>query len=118
MAAELLLRESRRDLSWWGFSMPRRLYCGQLYPTSVRFRTAKTGTRPLAWSGAADCFGAMPHYRVYTLAAGNQIVAPPDVIECETDKAAIIEAMILLDGLDVEVWEGARFVTRLRVSDK
>ena len=31
MAAELLLRarvlKPRRDLSWWGFSMPRRLYC-------------------------------------------------------------------------------------------
>ena len=66
----------------------------------------------------ADCFGAMQHYRIYTLAAGNEVVGPPDVIEFETDKEAIIEAMILLDGLDVEVWEGARLVKRLCASGK
>lgn len=60
----------------------------------------------------------MPQYRIYTLASGNRIVAPPDLIECATDAEAIREARILLDGLDVKVWQGARIVVRLRPSDK
>jgi hypothetical protein len=60
----------------------------------------------------------MPEYRFYTLKSGNRLAAPPDVIECDSDKEAIMEARILLDGLDVEVWQGRRVVTRLRPSDK
>jgi hypothetical protein len=60
----------------------------------------------------------MPEYRIYTLAKDNRIVAPPDMVECDSDADAILEARILLDGMDVEVWQGARIVTRLRPSDK
>jgi hypothetical protein len=60
----------------------------------------------------------MPEYRIYTLESGNRLVAPPDVIECDSDQEAIIEARILLDDLDVEVRQGSRVVVRLRPADK
>jgi hypothetical protein len=59
----------------------------------------------------------MPEYRFYTLKSGNQMVAPPDVIDCASDQDAIDEAKKFLDGFDVEIWQGARIVTRLRPSD-
>lgn len=59
----------------------------------------------------------MQAYRFYTLKNGNRIVAPPDVIECASDQEAIDEAKKSLDGFDVEIWQGARIVTRLRPSD-
>jgi hypothetical protein len=59
----------------------------------------------------------VPQYRIYTLKNGNQIVAPPDVIECASDQEAIAEALTMLDGLDIEVWQGVRVVTRLRPGD-
>jgi len=60
----------------------------------------------------------MPEYRIYTLESGNRLVAPPDVIECDSDEGAVIEARILLDDLDVEVRQGSRVVVRLRPTDK
>jgi hypothetical protein len=60
----------------------------------------------------------MPEYRFFTLKRGNQIVAPPDVVECASDREAIDEAKKFLDSLDVEVWEGKRIVARLRPSER
>jgi hypothetical protein len=60
----------------------------------------------------------MPEYRIYTLSAGNRIAGPPRLIDCDNDQAAIKEAKQLINGKYLEVWQGARCVTRLRPADK
>jgi hypothetical protein len=57
-------------------------------------------------------------YRFYSLRNSNQIVGTPEVMQCVSDQEAIAEARKLLDGFDMEVWQGARVVVRLRSSDK
>jgi hypothetical protein len=59
----------------------------------------------------------MAHYRFYSL-RGNQIVRPLDVMQCASDEEAVAQARTLLDGLDIEIRQGARVITRLRSSDK
>ena len=60
----------------------------------------------------------MLDYRFYSLRNGNQIVGTPEVMQCVSDQGAIAEARKLLDGFDMELWQGARVVVRLRSSDK
>jgi hypothetical protein len=60
----------------------------------------------------------MPEYRIYTLSDGNKIAEPPRVVTCDNDQEAIEQATQLLDGHDIEVWAGARVVSRLRPADK
>jgi hypothetical protein len=55
----------------------------------------------------------MPAYRLYELRDANRIAGPPTVIECESDAEVIEKAKALLDGLDIEIWDGARVVARL-----
>jgi hypothetical protein len=52
-------------------------------------------------------------YRIYTLRSDGHIRGPADIVECEGDEEAIRAAQRTLNGLDVEVWEGARFIARL-----
>jgi len=52
----------------------------------------------------------MPNYRFYT---GYQQIDPL-VIDFASDQEAINKAKRLLSGLDIEVWQGARVVIRLR----
>jgi hypothetical protein len=52
----------------------------------------------------------MPNYRFYT---GHQQIDPL-VIDFASDQEAIDKAKRLLSGLDIEVWQGARVVIRLR----
>lgn len=52
----------------------------------------------------------MPNYRFYT---GHQQIDPL-VIDFASDQEAIDKARRLLSGLDIEVWQGARVVIRLR----
>jgi hypothetical protein len=52
----------------------------------------------------------MPNYRFYT---GHQQIDPL-VIDFASDQEAINKAKRLLSGLDIEVWQGARVVIRLR----
>ena len=59
----------------------------------------------------------MREYRVYSFSSDNHIKGVPAVVICETDNDAIAEAQKLLDGLDIEVWNGARLVTRLKSVD-
>jgi hypothetical protein len=56
----------------------------------------------------------MAEYCIYTLRDCNTIASTPKDIECASDKEAIEEAYALLDGHDVEVWQGARVVIRLK----
>jgi hypothetical protein len=61
-----------------------------------------------------DCFiQGMPDYRIYLFKDGR-LTAPAKVIACQSDKAAIEHAKKLVDGHDIEVWQGARPVTRLK----
>jgi hypothetical protein len=52
----------------------------------------------------------MPNYRFYT---GHQQIDPL-VIDFASDQEAIDKVKRLLSGLDIEVWQGARVVIRLR----
>jgi hypothetical protein len=55
----------------------------------------------------------MPNYRFYT---ANYMNAP-DFVECASDQEAISRAKQLLNGSDIEVWQGTRIIIRLRTSD-
>jgi hypothetical protein len=52
----------------------------------------------------------MPNYRFYLIGTDGRIVAPPYNIEAPDDPAALSEAKKLVDGHDVEIWEGPRKV--------
>ena len=55
----------------------------------------------------------MTLYRLYQLTPDDHIAAPPDEIECASDQEAITHAKQKLNGAAIEVWEGARVVTKL-----
>ena len=62
--------------------------------------------------------GAMPEYRIYTVKKDGHLRGPPKVVECPNDLAVIKEAKQFLDGLLIEVWQGARVVIRLDPNQK
>lgn len=55
----------------------------------------------------------MEQYRVYVLDAEGHVRAPPEVIECPDDGAAIEHARQLLDGHAIEVWNFSRRIITL-----
>jgi hypothetical protein len=55
-------------------------------------------------------------YRAYTVANGR-ITDAPHVIECATDDEAIERARQYVDGNDIELWEGPRFIRALKSTD-
>ena len=55
----------------------------------------------------------MPEYRLFTFNDAGHITGPAAVIQCADDDAAIKEAKQLLDGHDIEVWQGTRIVVHL-----
>ena len=57
---------------------------------------------------------AMPDYRAYPITRDNHIEQPAIVISADNDDEAIEQALPLVNGHDVELWEGARLVTRLK----
>ena len=56
---------------------------------------------------------AMATYRIYVLSPANRIQGPAQIVECPDDQAALEQATQLIDGLDLEVWQGTRLVVRL-----
>ena len=56
----------------------------------------------------------MPLYRVYTLSKSDHIERPPSIITCANDQEAVEGAKSLMDGNDIELWDGVRFVTRVK----
>jgi hypothetical protein len=56
----------------------------------------------------------MAIYRAYFLTGSDHISSPPAFLSCDSDEEAIQQARQLQDGHDIELWEGARLVTRLR----
>lgn len=55
----------------------------------------------------------MPEYRAY-LIKDAQFAAAPTIIEADADDVAIEQAKRLIDGHDVQLWQGTRFVVGLR----
>jgi hypothetical protein len=50
----------------------------------------------------------MPTYRVYLIEESGHISAPPKLLVCEHDEAAIEQAKQFVDGVRVEVWDGRK----------
>jgi hypothetical protein len=56
----------------------------------------------------------MLSYRAYPVSKDHQVAAGPSVvITCENDQDGIRKAQQLVDGYDLELWDGPRFITRL-----
>jgi hypothetical protein len=56
-------------------------------------------------------------FRAYVFDEKDHIIKA-HVIEAETDYDAFAQAQVLIDGHDVEVWDGARLVARRAQSEK
>jgi hypothetical protein len=56
----------------------------------------------------------MREYLAYIVSEENCISAPAELITCDGDEEAIQRALPLVNGHDVELWDGPRFVTRLK----
>jgi hypothetical protein len=56
----------------------------------------------------------MPEYRLYELTRDNHITDVPETITCESDEAAILKAQEMVDGHDIELWEGRRRLCRIK----
>jgi hypothetical protein len=56
----------------------------------------------------------MPEYRIYMLDGRNNIAGPPEIVTCEDDQEAVQRAKQLIDGHNLEVWQGARVVRHLK----
>jgi hypothetical protein len=52
----------------------------------------------------------MPEYKFYTIKNDGHIGGPPDNRVLPDDSAALLEAKKLIDGHDIEIWEGKRVV--------
>jgi hypothetical protein len=61
-------------------------------------------------TGSAIC----RNNRIYMLTDDNKIAGPSEELTCDDDQQAIQHAKQWLDGHDLEVWQGARVVTRLK----
>jgi hypothetical protein len=53
-------------------------------------------------------------YRIYRLDEQGRVTAPPVELYCSNDEEAIERAKQLLDEVDLEIWNLARFVRRLK----
>ena len=61
----------------------------------------------------------MPAYRAYVLGDDQHLAwVPPTIITARDDADAIEQAKKLVDGHDIEVWDGPRQVARLESRDK
>jgi hypothetical protein len=56
----------------------------------------------------------MPHYRIYKLTNEGHINAMPVTADYDEDREAVEHAKDILNGSDLEVWEGKRRVAVLK----
>ena len=56
---------------------------------------------------------AMPRYLVHVFTKDNKIWNPPIIMICDSDHEAVAQAEQLVDGNDVELWDGGRRVSRI-----
>jgi hypothetical protein len=80
-----------------------------------------SGNRPTAFAQCDNHLHSrqspvMPHYRIYVTTTDGHITAPATLIECDNDQEAIGKAKQFVNGRDVELWEGARFIVRFPAS--
>ena len=72
--------------------------------------------RPRAW-GFLKCWweqgAGMAEYRAFTVGRDGHFVGSEALI-CADDSEAIEKAKRFLDGHDIELWSGERFIARLR----
>jgi len=59
----------------------------------------------------------VPSYRIYKL-ANDHIAAVPEIVEYDSDDEVARYAKSILDGLNIEVWDGPRVVIRLKSTEK
>ena len=59
----------------------------------------------------------MSDYRIQILTFGNKIAGSAVEVDCQSDEEAVAKARTLLNGQDIEIWSGTRFVARLRFAD-
>ena len=55
----------------------------------------------------------MPKYRIFTVGHDQHFVGVPENVECVDDNEAVDKAMQLMNGLDLEIWDHKRMITRL-----
>jgi hypothetical protein len=58
----------------------------------------------------------MPEYRAYQI-KNNHVAGAPIIITCDGDREAIQQAKKLMDGHDIELWDGPRFVIGIKSTD-
>lgn len=52
----------------------------------------------------------MAEYHFYKIARNGHVHGGPVVAHADTDMAAVAKARQLVDGVDIEIWEGPRLV--------
>jgi hypothetical protein len=55
----------------------------------------------------------MPLYRIYQLDEAGHVSDPPKIIEARTAAVAIGQAKQMVDGYDLEIWDGSRCVGKI-----
>ena len=60
----------------------------------------------------------MLNYRVYTIIKSDKVAGRADVVTCATDAEALVKARQFLQSNDLEIWQGARMVSRLNAQDR
>jgi len=58
------------------------------------------------------------HYRVYRVTDDDHFDAAAIDLDCADDEQAIEAARQMVDGCDLELWEGKRMVARIAVSNR
>jgi hypothetical protein len=57
----------------------------------------------------------MPCYRAYPVSNNHQVAPAPSVaITCENEQDGLRQAQKLVDDFDIELWDGPRFIARLK----
>jgi hypothetical protein len=59
----------------------------------------------------------VPDYRIFKVNQSGRVVASSEIVTCDTDEEVFAKAESMLDGLDLEIWEGARRVAILPSKD-
>ena len=60
----------------------------------------------------------VPAYRIYSINQAGHISGSPGIVECPDDQEAAQIAKLFIDGKDVEVWDGPRFVVGLKAAPR
>ena len=54
----------------------------------------------------------MPTYRAFFLDPSNRVTLPAKDISASDDEEAMAQARQFIDGKDIELWDGPRFIVR------